>query len=227
MGKIVVLNGEANPCCRRKFAPNLKHVITMSEANISVAQNPLYIKKLPPSEYLKECFEYDPETGILRGKVRPRSHFDNDHGCAVVNGRWAGKKIGNPYWKRDSKGNKTRQYLQLNLDGQWFQVHRIIAKLIGWEVDGKLVDHKDGNGLNNRQDNLRVASYAENSRNCKTHSDRIHDLPKGVSYVKRRDGTISGYLAKISVGTFPTPELAHEAYCKAAAWIHGEFHNKG
>ncbi len=200
----------------------------MSEAENTVYRNPSACKELPSTEYIKECFDYDPQTGILIGKDRPRRHFDSDTAQWVVNSRWTGKKVGNPFWKRDSKGNKKGQYLQLCLDGERYVAHRVIAKWLGWNISGLLVDHKDGDGLNNRQDNLRVATYADNSRNCKKHTDRIDDsLPKGVSEMKRRDGTVYGYLAKISLGTFPTRELAHEAYCRAAEWIHGEFHNKG
>jgi hypothetical protein len=35
------------------------------------------VKNLPSIEYLRECFEVDFETGVLRWKVRPVSHFED------------------------------------------------------------------------------------------------------------------------------------------------------
>lgn len=35
--------------------------------------------------------------------------------------------------------------------------------------NGMIIDHKDGNGLNNKKDNLRASTRSENARNCKTY----------------------------------------------------------
>lgn len=52
-------------------------------------------------------------------------------------------------------------------------VHRIIWQLVhGKILDGFIIDHIDGNALNNRIENLRMISQAENSRNTRKRTDR-------------------------------------------------------
>ena len=42
-------------------------------------------------------------------------------------------------------------------------MHRIIMNC----PDGKFIDHKDGNGLNNQKENLRICTKQQNSGNSK------------------------------------------------------------
>lgn len=44
-------------------------------------------------------------------------------------------------------------------------VHRLVAEAFFGYQEGKVVDHKDGNKLNNSKDNLRWVDYSENSKN--------------------------------------------------------------
>lgn len=61
----------------------------------------------------------------------------------------------------------------------------------------KLLDHIDGNGLNNRKENLRIASPKENSRNkLKTHGISKY---KGVIFKKDRKRN-KPWFAKIKIG---------------------------
>lgn len=88
-----------------------------------------------------------------------------------------------------------------------------------------IVDHIDGDGLNNRRSNLRIATKAQNAFNSKRHKDNASGF-KGVSFHRARGrwtawiraGGESKYL-----GLFDTPEEAHAAYCFAARKIHGQF----
>jgi hypothetical protein len=91
--------------------------------------------------------------------------------------------------------------------------------------NGLEVDHIDGNGLNNRRDNLRTATKAQNVRNQRTRSDNTSGL-KGVSW----DGRNSKWKAQIKfngkrhhLGRHNTPEQAYAAYCAASSRLHGEF----
>lgn len=87
------------------------------------------------------------------------------------------------------------------------------------------VDHKDRDGLNNRRDNLRLATRSENNRNRGPNAAN----PSGLKGAYLNKGGKS-WSAKIRLhgkgyylGTFPTAEAAHEAYARASAAIHGEF----
>lgn len=86
------------------------------------------------------------------------------------------------------------------------------------------VDHKDCDGLNNRRKNLREATHAQNRYNLPKRLNSSCAL-KGVSRTKtgRYYAQISYGGKNRSLGTFTTPEEAHDAYCEASARLHGEF----
>lgn len=112
-------------------------------------------------------------------------------------------------------GKSTTEYL-----------HRIIVKrMIGRDlVKGEVVDHISGDTLDNRRENLRLATLNQNMWNRgKTKSNNNY---KGVKFDKRH-GTWSSRITVnrkcIHLGTYKTPEAAYEAYCEAAIKYHGEF----
>lgn len=109
-------------------------------------------------------------------------------------------------------------------------MHRLIMKA----EPGQLVDHIDGNRLNNSKSNLRLCSLSENSHN-RARRDQLRTKKNGavVPYTSRYKG-VSGregaWSAKISanhkayhLGTFRTEEDAARAYDDAARRLHGEF----
>jgi hypothetical protein len=90
---------------------------------------------------------------------------------------------------------------------------------------GMHVDHINGNTLDNRRENLRSVTHAQNLMNQKLSRANKSGF-KGVS-MDRSSGKWRAHITKDGIvrqlGYFPTPELAHEAYCTAAAIFHGEF----
>lgn len=84
--------------------------------------------------------------------------------------------------------------------------------------DERVVDHINGNTLDNRRENLRVCTQAENQKNKKCYKNNKFGL-KGVRYDKKK----KKYSSNLRLGLFNTPEEAHEAYCRAAKLVHGEY----
>lgn len=85
------------------------------------------------------------------------------------------------------------------------------------------VDHRDGDGLNCRRNNMRLATVQQNNLNRGLRVTNKCGL-KGVSPQGNRfrseiqaDGT------KHYLGLFATPEQAHAIYCETGKSLHGEF----
>ena len=93
---------------------------------------------------------------------------------------------------------------------------------------GICVDHINGDTLDNRRCNLRLATYSENQMNRKVASISLSGL-KGVSTAVKRNGAVS-YIATIqingkrySLGSHKTAQAAHLAYQEGAKRLFGEF----
>ncbi len=106
-------------------------------------------------------------------------------------------------------------YLVYNIKrGQQFKVHRIIWKLI-YGTEPKVIDHINGDKADNRIENLREGTLADNNRGFVTGRNRT--LPMGV--VRLSSGRYMGRThiggKGRSCGTYDTPEEAHKAYLEA------------
>lgn len=91
------------------------------------------------------------------------------------------------------------------------------------------VDHINRNKLDNRLQNLRICSNAENSRNKKV-TNKKYKYPTGVSKMLDKYGRKKPFIAAIKVnnktvhlGYFYTPSEAALAYNEAATKYFGEF----
>lgn len=90
---------------------------------------------------------------------------------------------------------------------------------------GMCIDHKNGDGLDNRRSNLRAVTHQQNSFNRGAQANNKSGY-KGV-YLDQKSGR---WVAKIkldgvnyNLGTFASPGLAHLAYKAACEKLHGEF----
>lgn len=91
--------------------------------------------------------------------------------------------------------------------------------------NGEVVDHINRNPLDNRRENLRLATRSQNSvhRNKQPYNKTGY---KGVS-IKKSTGKFLAVITvnkkQIHLGYFDTAEKAYQAYCQAAIEYHGEF----
>lgn len=110
-----------------------------------------------------------------------------------------------------------------------FLLHREVARRMGLDIEGLLVDHRNGDGLDCRRHNIRVATNGQNMWN-RGRTKKNRSGFKGVSWdsVNQKWRANIKYGGKVkNLGRFVTPEEAHEAYCRAAEKFHGEFANTG
>ena len=102
--------------------------------------------------------------------------------------------------------------------------HKVrMHELIIGKEPGKVVDHIDGDGLNNQKHNLRFATSTQNAWNRKPPNGRKY---KGTRYEKNRRcwyAEIYAHGVKYHCGSFETEEDAARAYDKRARELHGEF----
>ena len=101
----------------------------------------------------------------------------------------------------------------------------IMHKEIMEPVEGFEVDHIDKNGLNNRRENLRKATAAQNQHNQRKARHNTSGF-KGVSFCADRQlwqSQIQTDGKRKFLGRFSSAEMAFDAYCRASALLHGEF----
>lgn len=90
---------------------------------------------------------------------------------------------------------------------------------------GTQVDHRNGNGLDNRKWNLRICSHAQNNMNRGKQKNNMSGY-KGVSWHelgKQWMAHIKIHGEETYLGLYPTKEETALAYNKGAKVYYGEF----
>lgn len=129
-------------------------------------------------------------------------------------------------WSLDGRGYPRRN--DPSQKGKSILMHRQIMRVFD-SGRVRIVDHINGNPLDNRKVNLRVCTSAENSRNSKRKKASKSGY-KGVTWHKRDrkwEARICVNGKNTFIGNFDSAESAHEAYCKKAVEMHGDFANFG
>ena len=141
-------------------------------------------------------------------------HLDDGSEAFVASHRW---RI------YESRSTPDHPYVWTIIDGELVAMHRLIMG----NPEGMHIDHRDGNTLNNRRENLRVCTRSQNKANSKIYRNNTSGF-KGVSFVKKQlarpwIACIYHNRKRLYLGHFATPAEAHEAYKAAALRIFGEF----
>ena len=164
------------------------------------------INELPSIENLNKYFTLDESTGTLYWKVQKAN-------CVKV-----GSVVGyvNP-----------RGYSVVKLDGVTVRLHRIVYKMYyGIEPEGEL-DHIDGNKLNNKPENLRLASRYQNNQNIKKQKNNTsgHKNVYWKDDEKKWAVTIKAFGKTYRFGCYLNIEDAAEVAEKQRQILHREFAN--
>lgn len=137
--------------------------------------------------------------------------------CEYDSGLLIKKSTGKVYGSIDTDG-----YIRTTIQGVKYRVHRIIWEMLKGKIpEGMEIDHIDGNKGNNRIENLRLATPAQNTANRESYGK----YPKGVKAQGDKFQARIGYAGKrYHLGTFNTIEEAKAAYDAKAFEFHGEFY---
>lgn len=147
-------------------------------------------------EELKRTLKYNTATGEF---------------IRVKNGKIAGSKHKSGYIRIKITAKKS------------YLAHRLAWLYVYGEMPTKLVDHINGDGYDNRIENLRQATNAENLQNMRNATSRSQSKFLGVSPIKsngKYEANLRLNYEKFYLGSFDTPEEAHKAYIKAKRQKH-------
>ncbi len=153
------------------------------------------------------------EIKLTKGKVALVD--DEDYERVMAMGKW--------YATTSRKTFYASRYIPWNGGRKEVKMHRVI---LGVCDPKELIDHEDGNGLNNQRNNIRRCTNKDNLRNQGLRKGNTSGF-KGVSW----DSKSKKWAARIHVnnrvrmylGLFNCPIEAARAYNAAALIHHGEF----
>ncbi|MBD2798150.1 HNH endonuclease [Xenorhabdus sp. 18] len=133
--------------------------------------------KEPTKEYLKDCFIYQNDDGVLLWKTRPDNHFVNSAYAKSWNTRYAGKIA----------GCLSNGYKVASVNKRLFLIHRLIWVLhYGAIPSNQEIDHINHMKGDNRINNLRLVTHAENQKNLSLLKNNTSGI-SGV-YNDKRNG---------------------------------------
>jgi hypothetical protein len=143
--------------------------------------------------------------------------------------KWHARKIGNKFYAGSGKylGKINGKYKTVNI-----HMHHFILGIEKIDCNKIQIDHKNGNGLDNRKENLRIATPSQNRRNLSILKRNNTSGYRGVT--KRGDAKKDSWRARIylpngkrkTIGHFKSAKQAALAFDKAARELYGEFCGK-
>ncbi len=153
------------------------------------------------SARLRELLNYNPLTGEFRW-------------APSTNKRFRGKPAGSI---------NNHGYHRIQIDKREYVAHRLAWLFVHGEWPIEEIDHVNGDRKDNRLENLRQATRAENQRNSANWRRSSAGL-RGVQRVnKKYHAHIQCDGKQSHIGSFASPEAAHAAYYAEASRLHGEF----
>lgn len=153
----------------------------------------------PSPEELRTLARYDPATGLIYWLPR-------------LSARWNSRHAGKLAFHQMDKG-----YFGGRLGGRNYKAHRIAWALHYGEWPSRDLDHINGVRSDNRIENLRIVTPAENAKNLRPNSKNKSGM-NGVSWstrIAKWQASISVDRKKIHLGFFEEKEAAISARAEA------------
>lgn len=129
--------------------------------------------------------------------------------------------------KRAGRKNRVSGYRYVCVLGITFLEHRLAWWFVHGEMPASILDHVNRTKDDNRIANLRLSDYSANGENMLGKPCRKVAPYPGI---RKQPTPSESWAAKITVrgkthylGTFATPEAAHEAYMAAKRRLHPAF----
>ncbi len=207
---------------RPKRRKAIKGSVFSHGPGLSIAITMRNTPKPLPMHLLHETFAIDPSSPTgLRWKHRPEHHFQSNRRYRQANSRNAGNPAGNA----NCRGRYGIRYF-VHVAGSQYAVARIIWAIANGADPGENeIDHINGICSDNRLENLRLVTHAQNMLN-RTTGRRTATGVAGV----RWSNLHGKYIASIShnnkfthLGVFTSLEDAIAARKLAEIQFHGEY----
>jgi hypothetical protein len=134
--------------------------------------------------------------------------------------RWNTKNAG-----KIAGGAHNRGYRHIGINGIKYLAHHLAWLYVTGDWPTSFIDHKNLDKTDNRFDNLRLASFTENSINISVRKNSKSGF-RGVCFCNQKEGwiaTITKDKKTKYLGTFDTPQKAAAAYAKHAQELFGDY----
>lgn len=159
----------------------------------------------------------DEDSGRLYWRPRPLNWFQPPSLGISWNARCANQEA---FAIRSADG-----YLRGTLINKKLLAHRVVFAVANKRWPIGIVDHRDGDRLNNRPSNLREATYSQNAANAASRP-KSRSQYRGVSWstsLQRWASRCKLNGREHFIGYFDTEVEAARAYDMTAVRVHGEF----
>lgn len=175
---------------------------------------PLFKAELTASD-LYDILIYNKITGEFVWKNRDRKFFKTTRSWNTFNSQFAGRAAGTLH---PSESGKT--YLRIQILGDLYLAHRLAWLYVTGAFPTKFIDHIDGNGINNKFENLREVERIENAKNRKLNKNNASGV-SGISWSKK-DNKWRVRIGEKFIGNFI--DFDEAVYVRKVAMLDNNYH---